>query len=202
MIGDYEYLYMIRQRDEDALTGLMAKYDRLLWKRAYNYFNTYHPKGIEVEDLYQEGLIALYESFYKYDEDMGVGLAHFVDICVSTSMGTLLRKCRGKGYSLLDTSNSLDRSICEDGSLTLYDILSDDSIHHDPRRMSIYYEAQELLESVLLKLEEVEVSVYKMYHDGYSYNEIAEKCELTPKKVDNILQKVRLKISEVHYTLD
>ena len=202
MIGDYEYLYMIRQNDEDALKALMNKYERLLWKRAFSFYNSYRPHSIEIEDFYQEGKFALYESFYKYDESMGVGLAHFVDICVSSSMNGLLRKCNGKAFKLLANAQSLDMNVSEDCSLKLYDVVSDDNVKTDPQFMTLYYDAQQLLDALLATLSKKEQDVYRLFDEGYSYKEISQTLKIPVKKVDNILQKIRYKIKDVQYRLD
>ncbi len=45
-------------------------------------------------------------------------------------------------------------------------------------------------------LSDNEKLVFNMYAEGYSYKEIADKLKTTPKKVDNILQKVKRKLRE------
>lgn len=39
-----------------------------------------------------------------------------------------------------------------------------------------------------------EKTVFNMYAEGYSYKEIADKMETSPKKIDNILQKIKRKL--------
>ena len=39
-----------------------------------------------------------------------------------------------------------------------------------------------------------EKEMFNMYAEGYSYKEIAEKTNTSPKKVDNILQKIKRKL--------
>ncbi|HEY4537993.1 MAG TPA: sigma-70 family RNA polymerase sigma factor [Erysipelothrix sp.] len=202
MIGDYEYLYMIRQKDEYALEAMIEKYDRLIWKRALTFYNTYRPCSIEIEDLYQEGKYGLYESFYKYDESLGVGLAHFVDICVSSRMTSCLRRCNGKAYKLLDYAQSLDMNVSEETSLKLYDVIGCDDPKIDPQFMTLYYEAEDILDELLKHLKHQDKKVYELLREGYSYKEIAEKLNITNKKVDNILQKIRKKIKVIQSSLD
>lgn len=196
MIGDFEYLYMIRKNDEDALEIMMDKFDRLVWSRAHFYFNMYRPQGISVQDLYQEGRIALYESFFSYQEERNVGLAYYIDLCVSSRIKTELRRCRGYSYRMLDTSYSLDMSISEDGSLCLGDLVSDDNIKSDPARMSHYFEAKEILNKIYSGLSDLEKEICQLRQDGFSYNEIALLLKIEAKKVDNVVQKVRRLVSD------
>jgi RNA polymerase sigma factor (sigma-70 family) len=39
-----------------------------------------------------------------------------------------------------------------------------------------------------------EKMVFNMYAQGYSYKEIGERIKTSPKKVDNILQKIKRKL--------
>lgn len=39
-----------------------------------------------------------------------------------------------------------------------------------------------------------EKRMFNMYAEGYSYKEIAEEMKTSPKKVDNLLQKIKRKL--------
>lgn len=191
MYNDFEYLYMIRTQDRDALEFMFEKFNKLIWKRAHTYFIQRRPIGITVDDLYQEGLISLHTAFYSYDESMEVGLAYYIELCVESSMKSLIRKSRGKSYGLLNTEYSLDMSISEDNALFLHDVVADKSFINDPIKMSDYLEAKKIEKKVLLKADDVEVKIYKMRESGYSYSEISKVVNLSEKKVDNLLQKMK-----------
>lgn len=196
MIGDFEYLYMIRKNDKDALETMLERFDRLVWSRAHRYFNIYNPEGIAVQDLYQEGRIAAYESFFSYEEERQVGLAYYIDLCVSSRIKTELRRCRGYSYRMLDTSYSLDMTISEDDTLCLGDLVSSDSMTNDPARMAQYYEAVEILEDIFSQLSDLEQEICDVRNQGFSYVETALLLDVSTKKVDNVIQKVRKMINE------
>lgn len=191
MYNDFEYLYMIRTQDRDALEFMFEKFNKLVWKRAHMFFVQRKPIGISVDDLYQEGLISLNAALYSYDESINVGLAYYIQLCVESSMKSLIRKSRGKSYGLLNTEYSLDMTISEDNALFLHDVVADRSFNNDPLKMSEYLEAKKIENKVLLKSDDVEVKIYKMRESGYSYQEISKVVNLSEKKVDNKLQKIK-----------
>ena len=61
-----------------------------------------------------------------------------------------------------------------------------------------YVLEREYLKTMLKHLDNLlnadERKVFNMYAHGYSYSEIAESINSTPKKVDNILQKIKKKL--------
>lgn len=196
MLGDFEYLYMIRKNDKEATDTMMARFDRLVWSRAHRYFNIYNPEGIAVQDLYQEGRIAVYESFFSFQEERGVGLAYYIDLCVSSRIKTELRRCRGASYRMLDTSYSLDMTISEDDSLTLGDLISCSKVEYNPAKMAQYHEAVEILTVLLESLPTLEQEICELRYQGFSYSETALLLNVSAKKVDNVVQKVRKLIKD------
>lgn len=191
MIHDFEALYMIRQSDVDAFRYMREKYVRLIWKRAHTFYNDQKPEGVVVEDLYAEGCIGFYESLYGFSELKNVGFAYYVSLCVESHIKTLLRRCRGKSYRLLDSRYSLDISVAEDGTLSLGDLQSDTDQRNDPSYMAIVYDALQYQEAVFKEQSVESVEAYILRDAGYSYKEIAEHLNLSEKKVDNLIQKVR-----------
>lgn len=195
MYNDYEHLYMIRQRDNDAIEHMYERYHRLIWKRSHDFCKRYVLAGAVVEDLHQEGAISFIDALYSYDEALNVGLAYYVQICVESAIKSALRKLRSKSYGLLDTSLSLDMAITEDRSLFLYDVIADTKFQRDPLRMSHYYEALRIQQRVFKMLTDDEIRIYTLRENGYSYKDIAYALKLTEKKIDNILQKVKRKLT-------
>lgn len=196
MIGDFEYLYMIRKNDEDALKTMLDRYERLIWSRSHRYCNMYNPDGITVQDLYQEGSIALYESFFSYEEERKVGLAYYIDLCISSRIKTELRRCRGLSYQMLNTSYSLDMNISEDNSLSLVDLVACDDVRRNPELMAHHLDALQVMDQILSKLDETEAEIYNLRNQGFSYSEAALLTNVSPKKVDNVVQKIRKLIAQ------
>lgn len=196
MLKDVEYLYLIRQNDEHALKIMMDRFDRLVWSRAHYYYNLHQPRGIVVQDLYQEGCVALHESLFSYEEERDVGLAYYIDLCVTSRIKTELRRCRGYSYRMLDSSFSLDMCVSEDGNLSLGDLVASESLKSNPTKMAKYQEAKQFATNVYNQLTLLEQEIVRYREEGYSYKEIALLSKVQPKKVDNVVQKLRRMIDE------
>ena len=196
MVGDFEYLYMIRKNDAEALETMLDRFNRLVWSRVHRYFNIYNPEGITAHDLYQEGRMALYESFFSYEEDRKVGLAYYIDLCITSRVKTELRRCRGYSYRMLDSSYSLDMSISEDHSLSLGDLTACTRTEYNPQTMAHYHEALQIAGEVLSDLDELEIEICTLRYEGFSYSETAILTGVSAKKVDNVIQKIRKLFSD------
>lgn len=191
MYNDFEYLYMVRMQDSDAIEFMQKKFSKLVWKKAHILYKSRFPIGLTLDDLYQEGSIGLHNALFGFNEDKKVGLAHYVQLCVESSIKSAIRKSNGKAYSMLNPDFSLDMAISEDKSLFLHEVIGDDSFASDPEKMSHYLDAKKVEEEVMKLLNPLELDVYKMRDLGFSYRDIATNFNLTEKKVDNILQKIK-----------
>lgn len=191
MIGDYEYLYMIRQHNNDAMEIVFGKFKNLLWRRAHDFMAQQHPQGVTVEDMFQEAAVGFVEAIYAYREDMNVGFAYFINICVESSIRTALRKCRSRSYTQLDNRLSLDMVISEDGALFLSDVIEDKNIRNDPHFMMQYFEGQVIQSQTLATISDTEQYIYTLKEDGFTYHEISILTRKSTKFIDNTLQKIR-----------
>lgn len=190
-ITDAEYLYMIRQMNHGAMERVNEHYVRLLWRRSHDMYNMQMPDGISVDDLYQEAYIGFKEALYAFNENRQVGLAYYLNLCVVSSIQTALRKCRSGNFSLLNPRYSLDIPVGDTDSVSRIDLVQTQHFYHDPRRMALYGEVQEISRDYLQTLKQHEQKVYTLHELGHSYALIAESVDISTKDVDNIIQKVR-----------
>ena len=59
-INDYELIYLVNEKNEDAFNIIFKKYENLINKYANYYYNNYKQKGVNKDELNQEGKIGLY----------------------------------------------------------------------------------------------------------------------------------------------
>lgn len=190
-LTDFEYLYMMRQNNQCALDALLLKYEALLWKLSYTYYHQRKPEGVQVHDLYQEGRLGLIEALYTYQESRGVGLAHYVKVCVESHIASALRKCNSKSYQLLDTRLSLDINISEDESLSFLDLMPCENLEYNPHYQAKRNESKRILAYRLSDLSPDEYRIYTLWNKGFSYKEMAFKLGCETKKIDNTIQKIK-----------
>jgi RNA polymerase sporulation-specific sigma factor len=132
-----------------------------------------------------------------YREDKNVSFQSFLKLCVERECRSLLRKHRGLSYSLISASLSLDMTISEDENLYLIDTIACTNPDFDPQWQFRYNEAKRSLMQKLSEMTPFEAKVVKYRMEGYSYAEIAQLCDVSPKAVDNALQRIKKKLSSV-----
>ena len=199
-MNDFEYLYMIRQNSEYAYGRMRSRYEALMWKLSFQNFYIQKPEGIQVNDLYQMASMGFLEAIYTYRESKGCGLAHFVKICAETRVKTHLRMCRTGGYSLIDTSFSLDLTISEDQSLTLEGLIAVECPKSNPAYQAYLEEARVELNRILSCTKLQEQQIYELWLDGFSHQEIAVLENTSAKHVDNTIQKIKRMVNSSRFS--
>ena len=70
--NDYELLYLISENNEDASNALYKKYEPVIDYYARKYYKLTQGKGIDYNDLYQEGLIGLDAAIKGYKDQKDI----------------------------------------------------------------------------------------------------------------------------------
>lgn len=199
-ITDAEFLYMIRQMDMCAMERVRALYIRLLWKRSHDLYNQQMPGGTTVDDIHQEAYIGFKEALYGFCETRQVGLAYYLNLCVMSSIQTNLRKCRSGNFTILNTRYSLDAPVGDSDTIRKIDLWASEDFTNCPAKMASYYEIKETCDQYLDSLKHHERNVHALREEGYSYSSIAQRLDISPKDVDNIVQKIRRNMKGLFHT--
>lgn len=190
--NDYELIYQINDGDELSYNLLFKKYSNLIGKLAKYYYNQNKNIGIEYDDLYQEGMFALSNSLKDYDQNNTLFYTFFL-LCVRREMERLVKSARRFKHIILNDSASLNEPISGTEDIFLEDILSidysveEDYISDDNCRKLYLYK---------YKLNSEEAMVYELKLNNFSISEIANLLDLSYKKVDNYLHKIRKLLAE------
>ena len=131
-VSDYELIYYIRQNDEESQMLLVQRYHRTIWAIIHALVPSPKPVSIDLDDLYQEGMIGLLEAVNNYKENMDASFGTFARVCVEREIRSLLRKYRSGSYSLLSNAVSLDMSVSEDENVVLMDTVACTKSDYDP----------------------------------------------------------------------
>lgn len=187
-MNDYELLYLIMQSNKNAEHVLLEKYNLLVWKNVNVIFNGYVPQGVERDDLYQEGRIALFDSFKTFDPERNVPFYSFAKLCVERRMISYIRKFSSMASKQFYSSVPLDAFVSEDVSMYNSDVVPDTGI------LSPFVKYDEDFGNIYLynkTITEFEKNVLVLQVAGFSYGETAAQLKCSVKKVDNTLQKVK-----------
>ena len=186
-LNDNELIYMIRQRKEKAFAFLVNKYQVEIRRWLRHILRTY-PRYQDQEDFYQIALLKLHESIDDYKADQSSFHNYYFKVLKHTtvdmirSMNTYSR--RQDKYMV-----SLDMHIQEgETNYRLMDMIVDEIPAEEDEQ------EEHIKENVLYtqkRLNPLEVDILSLRTLGYSYDQIAEKLNISKKKVDNTLCKIR-----------
>lgn len=185
--NDYELLYLIYQKDDESLALLMMKYENIM----YMFFQSqvslmYRMKGHV--DEYQIGRIVLIKALENYRLDKDASFRHYYLCLLKNEMRNTVRKNDIYLRTNLISTEFLIHE-CEEGYLDGVWRTSAASMQAD------WIIHSEDIKNRILKLEaslsEVERKIFRLRIYGYSYQEISHVLNVSIKKVDNTLFKVR-----------
>lgn len=182
-LSDNELIAAIRRDSDrqskdskDAVSVIISRYMKLVLKRAH----TYSDNCSDLEDLTQEGLLALCNAIESFSCENGAKFSSFADACVTNRIRT--------AAAAIAKHKENDISVIADEN----DIADADS---SPENICLEKESDSRIrrkvESVLAPME---VKVFDLYFEGRSYREIAEILGISEKSVDNAIFRIRKKL--------
>ncbi|MBQ0000484.1 MAG: RNA polymerase sporulation sigma factor SigH [Clostridiales bacterium] len=181
---DQELILRIRQGESELADYLMEKYKDLVIKKT----RALYLIGGEADDLIQEGMIGLFKAVRDYDPEKEAAFSTFANLCVERQLYTAIQNSMRQKHMPLNSYISLNNE--QDGSIQ-------ELIMENPEAMVIDRENADSLNQQILKiLSPLENKVLDQYLKGFSYTQIAEELERTPKSIDNALHRIRAKIRE------
>lgn len=172
-----------------ALEELLRIYEKLILRISRRY---YFQDG-ETEDVIQECRIAFWNSIMNYKSlRSSVSLESFAYICINRRLASALRK-RTKQGTKIHNDAMLRKSILIKDSYGLDKdlIVAEDDIEND----YIFKETRKAyFEQINQNISKECGQIAKMREDGYSYKEIGKELNISVKKVDNSIRKIRKKM--------
>lgn len=183
-MDESEILKKAKENDPESLEILILRYKALVCKIARGYFLV---SGGDTDDLIQEGMVGLLKAIREYREDKNTTFASFAALCVSNKVKDVIRSLyRDKRQSPAPSLSLSEEG--EDGILGAASNMDPYAIYASrEEQRDFYIKAKKLLSRLQLE-------VLKLYLEGYSYKEIADKLSVPPKTVDNALSAAKDKI--------
>jgi RNA polymerase sporulation-specific sigma factor len=167
-------LFSIIKNDKNAENEFYKRYKN----RVRNILRRYKIYSFEREDLIQEGMIGLFQAIENYDKKRGVKFSTYANVCIKNRI-----------INALNLSWQHRKNIDEDQDIE--EIVS----VNNPENYTIDTEYSELMKNGVKSLNETEQKVLAKYLENKSYKTIASELEISTKKVDNILVKIRMKLT-------
>jgi RNA polymerase sporulation-specific sigma factor len=186
---------VIKARNDDgaALDALIRRYTGFVRLKASSYFLA----GGDGDDLVQEGLIGLYKAVRDFRADKETSFRSFAELCVTRQIITAIKTATRFKHAPLNTYVSFSHTPAGqdgEGECTLGDALPGSAVQEPPVIVISSEELQSLLFSLGHGLSKLEADALKLYLEGSSYEDMAERLECDTKTIDNALQRVKRKI--------
>lgn len=195
-LNDNELVYLCAENNEDAINLIVNKYKNCILMILKEYLKEYNIIGVEVADLYQEGLIGLMHAIHSYNPTRDVLFYTYANACIRTSLMSAIRQTFRQKNRILNYSYSLDK-IFEDSGDNLYEILKDES--YEPNKLLLSSEEEnELINKLKSKLSKSELAIFELRLKGLSNGEIATLIDKDTKYIENSLFRIKRKYKELN----
>ena len=195
-LNDNELVYLCAENNEDAINLIVNKYKNCILMILKEYLKEYNIIGVEVADLYQEGLIGLMHAIHSYNPTRDVLFYTYANACIRTSLMSAIRQTFRQKNRILNYSYSLDK-IFEDSGDNFYEILKDES--YEPNKLLLSSEEEnELINKLKSKLSKSELAIFELRLKGLSNGEIASLIDKDTKYIENSLFRIKRKYKELN----
>ncbi len=183
-----------QHNDELAMEDLL----RLFKPKVIAISREYFLIGADEDDLIQEGMIGLYKAINVYDKSKNHNFSAFASLCIHRQMQNAVKNAnRVKNAPLnsylpinyyggvgLDDDNVMRVIIVDDNS--------DIEKEYIDKEMSAI-----MISKVRNLLTDQQFEMLKMFLNGFTYSQMAERLDITPKQVDNTLQAIKRKLHTI-----
>lgn len=191
--NDFELLYLTCSENEEAYDILYNKYKPVVEIKAKKALYMVQGKGLDLNDLIQEGMIGFSEAIRDYKMQKDVKFSTFANMCVERQINSAITKANRIKHKSLNESLSLDDKLVN-GEKTLMDKIVDDK-DNDPSMQLIDLETkEEFFEKVKRELTTFEYDVLTLRLKNFDYKEIALRLKRSYKSVDSALQRIKNKL--------
>jgi RNA polymerase sporulation-specific sigma factor len=192
-LEDLQLVLRARNGDTKAMDTLIRRYTGFVRLKSSSYFLA----GGDSEDLIQEGLIGLYKAVRDFRSDKETSFRSFAELCITRQIITAIKTATRFKHSPLNTYVSFSQTPAgqeSDGDCTLGDALPGPSVDEPSIMVISTEELQSLVFCLGTGLSQLESDALRLYLEGSSYEEMAERLEVDTKTIDNALQRVKRKI--------
>jgi RNA polymerase sporulation-specific sigma factor len=141
-------------------------------------------------------MIGLYKAIRDFNPDMQSSFRAFAELCVTRQIITAIKTATRQKHGPLNNYVSFNRPVGgdDDGERVLGDVIPTVAIS-DPADLVISAERIRALQSHFDEvLSDLETEVLRLYVEGKSYQEIAERLQRHVKSIDNALQRIKRKL--------
>lgn len=193
-MNDYELLYYIYQKDEEALAMLIEKHKKNIQcttRKIIEQNGYVCSSSDEFDEMLHLGVLELYQAIYSYCDDGRCTFQVFAQKCIEMCIRKYIRHRRSCANNRFTTAVSLDSQVKENDGIYYVDSIRSTNVEYQGELILEWYHEKNLLEFLRNQLKENEFLIAKMKIEGYSHKEISRKLLIQPKKVYYICDKIK-----------
>lgn len=178
-VEEESVLALAQKGDSAAFNSIAKEYEGIIAAKA----SLAHTKGVDFEDLLQEGYMALFSAVKTYSSEAGASFKTYATVCIGNRIASVARNHgSSKNRALRDYSALTDNEMAADSNYEPeFAVFARD-------RMNMIYD------SISQLLSDNENRVMMLFLSGKSYAVISKEMNMTEKAVDNALQRARRKL--------
>jgi len=192
-LNDYELVYQVKENDDIAYNALITKYSNLVNMLARKYIKNNNRIGLEREDLYQAGMLGVFQALDTYDSHDTIFYT-YAALCAKREIKKLLKMSLRQKNKALNESISFDKNVSNNSNLTIsetissgYDIESDYILQENIRRLYEFKYDLPFLDSL----------IFELRINGFKVKEIGHLLEIPYGTIEYHLNKIRKKAKNV-----
>lgn len=194
--NDFELLYLVCEQNEEAYEILYNKYKPIVELKAKKYLKYAATKGLDYNDLIQEGMIGLSEAINDFKVQKDVKFSTFASLCIDRQISSAVLAANRKKHMVLNDSISLDDKVINN-TKSLLEIIFDKK-DSDPSEYIVSLETEtETYNMIMKELTPFEKEVFDLKLKNFSYKEITEILGKSYKSIDSALQRIKGKLKKI-----
>lgn len=183
----YENIIRVRKGNEDACKLLIEEFSLMIYSIINSFDLSYGDYQIGIDDLFQEGCLALIDACNAYKKTANTKFSTFAFLVIKRRLNRVFYKSI-KPYT---EEWSFDKIECKDH----FEYVTANYVLDNPINYGDYEYEKEFIKSLCF-VDELDKKIVELRLKDYSYNEIAKILNISPKKVDNRLNRLRLRYKE------
>lgn len=194
-LNDNELIYLCNENNEDAINLIINKYKSCIITILKEYLKEYNIIGIEISDLYQEGLIGLLHAIETFDKNKEVLFYTYACTCIRKSIISAIRLTFRQKNRILNNSYSLDK-LFNESTNNYYEVFKDMS--QEPNKLLIDEEEQkDMVNRLKKRLSKMEGNILELKLKGLKNAEISSLIDKDKKFVENTMFRITKKYKEL-----
>ncbi|MDZ7673385.1 MAG: sigma-70 family RNA polymerase sigma factor [Halanaerobiales bacterium] len=192
--GEEEIIKQAKSGNKMAIEYLINQNMDIVYAKAKYFFI----KGLDKEDVIQEGMLGLFKAIRDYRTDREASFRGFSQLCVHRQLISAIKRANRQKHQPLNNSTSINKTYDYDNESgrSFSEILPDKK-----KKLEDQFVYKEIINLVFQEIEkdltELEKNVFYEYLDDRTYKEISDKLDINVKTVDNALQRARKKIDDI-----